>query len=317
MFGAQCECRRNGIRMCNRFCGSLNAHRGVFVNRSSAHFIRVILSRVAATVALAIYPLFGGTVASAQPARIPHGTLEMVSDKSTISAGHEFTVGLQFKMEHGWHIYWVNPGDSGEPPRVTWQLPKGFTAGEIMWPAPRRMGASTIVNYVYDGDVLLMAPVRVSAEYATSPSDKLDAAVKFLICSEQMCMPGRAQVSLALTVKAQGNTEGAAIFTAARARLPKRAPANWKISGHAEKDSFVIEIQAGRPIEQGSFFPLHESQIDNAAPQIVESRPSGLRLTLRKSAELAKPLANLKGVLELPDGEAYQVDVPLAPAARH
>jgi DsbC/DsbD-like thiol-disulfide interchange protein len=290
----------------------------IAVNRRSTNFTHISFSRAACTFALAIFFLFSCTIISAQTAHIPHGTLELVSDRATVVPGSEFTVGLQFRMERGWHIYWVNPGDSGEPPHVSWQLPKGFTAGELIWAAPQRMGAATIVNYVYDGDVLLMAPVRAGADYSASPTDKLDAAVRFLICSEQMCMPGKAQLSLAIPVKGQATSEGAtaATFAAARARLPKPLPANWKISGHAEKDSFVIELQAGRPLTQATFFPVHESQIENSTPQVVVSRPTGMRLTLRKSGELTKPLANLKGVLELPGGEAYLVDVPIATAVR-
>jgi len=290
------------------------------VNRRFTNFTHISLSRALSTFALATLFLLNCTAISAQSSHIPHGTLELVSDRATISPGQEFTVGLQFKMERGWHIYWENPGDSGEPPRVTWQLPKGLTAGELIWAAPQRMGAgsSTIVNYVYDGDVLLMAPVRVGADYSASSADKLEAGVKFLICSEQMCMPGKAQLALAIPVKGQGASDAAtaATFAAARARLPKPLPAGWKISGRAEKDSFVIDIQAGRSLAQGTFFPLHESQIENSAPQVAAARPTGLRLTLRKSGELTKPLANLKGVLELLGGEAYLVDVPITPASR-
>jgi DsbC/DsbD-like thiol-disulfide interchange protein len=273
--------------------------------------------RVGSRLPLVVCLILFGVATIAQPTRIPHGTLELLADTSTISAGHEFTIGLQFKMERGWHIYWENPGDSGEPPHVTWQLPKGLAAGDILWPAPRKMRASTIVNYVYDGDVLLMAPVRAGLDYSPAAADKLQVTVKFLICSDQMCMPGKAQLSLAMQTKAPGTTgaANAANFAAARERLPKPPPANWKFSSHAEKDSFVIEIQAGRPIPQAYFFPLHESQIENSAPQLAVSRPSGLRLTIRKSGELTKPLANLQGVLELPSGEAYLVDVPIAAAA--
>jgi DsbC/DsbD-like thiol-disulfide interchange protein len=272
-----------------------------------------IFSVAVSTCALAIFFVLAGAATFAQSAHIPHGTLDLISENSTITPGHDFTVGLEFKMEHGWHIYWENPGDSGEPPRVTWQLPKGLTAGEIKWPAPRKMGASTIVNYVYDGDVLLMAPMRVGPDYSASSSDKIEAAVKFLICSDQMCMPGKAQLSLAAPAKAQSvqDSATAAPFAAARARLPKPAPANWKVSGHAEKDLFVIEIQAGQPIAQGYFFPLNESQIENSAPQIVSSLSTGVRLTLRKSGELTKPVGILKGVLELPGGEAYLLNVPI------
>ena len=291
----------------------MDARLRIDVDRFSARVAGSIFSPAVATLALAIFLLLSGSATSAQSAHIPHGTLELISENSAITPGHDFTIGLEFKMEHGWHIYWENPGDSGEPPHVTWQLPKGLTAGEIKWPAPRKMGASTIVNYVYDGDVLLMAPIRVGADYSAATSDKIEAAVKFLICSDQMCMPGKAQVSLTAPAKAQGGQDAgtAAIFAAARARLPKPAPPNWKVSGHKEKDSFVIDIQAGQAISQGYFFPLNESQIENSAPQVAASLPTGLRLTLRKSGELTKPIGILKGVLELPSGEAYLLNVPI------
>src|ERR1700757_2228491 len=65
---------------------------------------------------------------------IPHGTLELIAEKNWITAGHPFNVALRFELEKGWHVYWVNPGDSGEPPRVTWDLPAGIKAGAIEWP---------------------------------------------------------------------------------------------------------------------------------------------------------------------------------------
>jgi thiol:disulfide interchange protein DsbD len=306
----------------------MNLHSGCFayppesilcfgVYNSIMRFTHNILSNKVIRGAGVICSFVICVAAFAQPTRIPHGTLDLISENSSVAPGHDFTVGLQFKMDKGWHIYWVNPGDSGEPPHLTWQLPRGLKAGEIIWPAPRRMGPSTIINYVYDGDVLLMVPIRAGVDYSPSPSDKLEASVRFLICSDQMCVPGRAQLSLALPAKSQTNSEAvAASFAAARTHLPKAPPDNWKISGHAEKDSFVIDIQAGHAIPEGTFFPLHESEVDNAALQGVSARPTGMRLTLRKSGELTKSLANLKGVLELSDGQSYLIDVPIAPAAR-
>src|ERR1700751_177300 len=60
---------------------------------------------------------------------IPHGTLELIAEKDWITAGHPFNVALRFELEKGWHVYWVNPGDSGEPARVTWDLPASIKAG--------------------------------------------------------------------------------------------------------------------------------------------------------------------------------------------
>ncbi len=72
-------------------------------------------------------------------------------------------VAVRF-LEKEWHVYWVNPGDSGEPPRVTWDLPAGITAGAIEWPAPRRLGTASIVDYGYEDAVMLIVPMHCGSE---------------------------------------------------------------------------------------------------------------------------------------------------------
>ena len=59
---------------------------------------------------------------------IPHGTVELLAERQGIQPGHEILLGLYFRLEKGWHIYWINPGDSGEPPRLEWHLPAGLRA---------------------------------------------------------------------------------------------------------------------------------------------------------------------------------------------
>ena len=70
--------------------------------------------------------LLCAAAAQAEGTPIPHGTLELIAQNQWIAAGHTLDLGLHFQLEKGWHIYWVNPGDSGEPPRVKWQLPTGL-----------------------------------------------------------------------------------------------------------------------------------------------------------------------------------------------
>src|ERR1700730_8278961 len=90
-------------------------------------------------------PPAAGARASSSP--IPHGTLELIAENQWVTPGHEFFLGLHFQLEKGWHIYWVNPGDSGEPPRVQWQLPSDLRPGVIEWPAPQRLGTGTVIDY--------------------------------------------------------------------------------------------------------------------------------------------------------------------------
>ena len=245
---------------------------------------------------------------------IPHGTLELIAEQQWIAAGHPFNLALRFELEKGWHIYWVNPGDSGEPPRVTWDLPAGIKAGAIKWPAPRRLGTPTIVDYGYEDAVTLVVPMRADATLSSQNPAQIAANVKVLVCRE-MCIPGKAQISLTLPVKSQlppADAQSAHSFAEARRSLPRPAPADWKFAVAETKDSFVLTANLGHKITDAIFFPLTESQISNAAPQTLVPTATGFTLTLRKSDQLLKPIARLKGVLELSGNQDYSIDVPVS-----
>jgi DsbC/DsbD-like thiol-disulfide interchange protein len=252
--------------------------------------------------------------ARASGTSIPHGTLELVAENQWIAAGHDFYLGLHFQLEKGWHIYWVNPGDSGEPPRVKWQLPAGLTAGEMEWPTPRRLGTPTIVDYGYEDEVTLLVPMHADANSASQQPAQLAAEVRVLVCRE-ICIPGKAQLSLTLPVKSQAPAPDARtsnLFSTARKSLPEPALRNWKLTVDDAKNTFVLTANLGYQITQAVFFPLAESQIDNAATQNLTPERTGFRLTLRKSDQLRKPIERLKGVLVLSGDRAYLVDLPLS-----
>jgi DsbC/DsbD-like thiol-disulfide interchange protein len=261
--------------------------------------------------------LFIGTITiPARAASIQHGTLDLVAENAWISPGQSFTVGLRFKIDPGWHIYWRNPGDSGEPPHITWQLPQGITAGEIEWPAPHTMLASTIMNYVYDGEVLLIVPMHAAQGLPPQSGAKLDASVRVLICSEKMCVPSKAQISLSLPVKNQPpmqDPNAAALFSATRAHLPKPAPAGWQFTWSEKQDSIVLHARisgkTSTEFAKAYFFPMEDSPIDYSAKQDFAPVAQGFQITMRKASEPSKPLSRLKGVLVLADGQAYLLDV--------
>jgi DsbC/DsbD-like thiol-disulfide interchange protein len=254
------------------------------------------------------------TGAQAAGTPIPHGTLELVAENQWIAAGHGFYLGLHFQLEKGWHIYWVNPGDSGEPPRVKWQLPAGLTVGKMEWPTPRRLGTPSIVDFGYEDEIMLIAAMHAEGSLTPQSPAQLGAEVKVLVCRE-ICIPGTAQLSLNLPIKSQlpaPDARTSNLFVAARKSLPRPAPNNWRFSVDDANNSFVLTANLGHQVTQATFFPLAESQIDNAAPQKLLPVATGFRLTLRKSDQLRKPIERLKGVLVLSAGRAYLVDVPLS-----
>lgn len=238
-----------------------------------------------------------------------------------MAPGRTLYVGLHFQLEKGWHTYWVNPGDSGEPPHTAWHLPTGMKAGEMQWPAPKRFGSATVADFGYDGEATLLVPIHALASLKPLDAAEIGAELGVLVCRE-ICIPGKARVSLSIPIKPeppQPDARTRELFAAARGSLPRSAPSKWKVTALDGTDSFILLVAGpGREIRQAAFFPLVESQVDNAAPQKMERVPSGFRLTLRKSDQLLKPVKRFKGVLELSANESYVIDVPVGntPPAR-
>ena len=111
--------------------------------------MRVRDFRLAALVALILgSALLLGAPAPAGAAE-PKVRVELLSEVASIAPGETFWVALRQEIAPGWHTYWMNPGDSGEPPRIEWALPTGFTAGEFVWPPPERIAVGPAMSYGY------------------------------------------------------------------------------------------------------------------------------------------------------------------------
>ena len=244
-------------------------------------------------------------------AETEHLKVQLLSDTNSVEPGKPFWVGLHFEIEKEWHIYWRNPGDSGEPPRVQWNLPPGFLPGQLEWPAPARLGSGSVIDYGYEEAVLL--PVEIETPKSLAPDHRvtLSADVSWLVCRD-ICVPGRETLNLSLPVEAASSSVSAshALFQAAKSRAPKPLPSTWRVDAISEPDRFVLTIHSDS-VAKASFFPLEADQIDNSAPQAVAVVPDGVRLTLKKSDRLLKMPATLDGVLEVSPDRAYGVRAPI------
>ncbi|MGH9345199.1 MAG: protein-disulfide reductase DsbD domain-containing protein, partial [Terriglobia bacterium] len=171
-----------------------------------------------------------------QAPRPIHGSVALISEESGIHPGQKISLGLHFEIEEGWHTYWVNPGDSGQPAFVRWQLPQGWQPGATLWPLPKRIPDHSMVDYGYENDVLLIVPVRAPTNLAVAGTVNLRASVEWLVCRD-VCVPIQTEVDLPLPViKGTGvaYSQWHNLFQKARAMLPRPAPRNWKVAVGSE-----------------------------------------------------------------------------------
>ena len=129
------------------------------------------------------------------------------------SPASSLQIGLRLQHIPKWHTYWRNPGDSGLPTMIDWQLPAGASVGEIEWPAPKRLPIGPLVNYGYEGELLL--PLRFTAPADARPGSELRLRAKadWLVCHD-VCIPESATLELLLPVVAADTTPGSTAWTA-------------------------------------------------------------------------------------------------------
>ena len=246
---------------------------------------------------------------SAQPPANSHARIELISEQNLAPPAKPLWVGLLFQLDAGWHIYWQNPGDSGEPPTVQWQLPSGFTAGPIRWPQPIRLGGGTVIDYGYEGQVLLMAPIEAASKGHATSIPSLSADVKYIVCRE-LCIPGKVHLTLASPPHGDWG-QWRALFEQTRLQLPKPAPPGWKVSAESNKSHFILSVRGAKQVRSASFFPLEASQIDNSSPQGFVSNRTGFQLMLKKSDQLTKPVSTVRGLIIVGPGRAFEVAAPV------
>lgn len=109
----------------------------------------------------------------------------------------QILAGIHLKIAEGWHAYWKNSGGIGYPPTVEWELPQGFSAEPMQWPAPERFESPLGYSFGYTGDLWLINEIIPSPTWDGSPLE-VKAKVKWLVCSESTCLPGEKEVSFRL-----------------------------------------------------------------------------------------------------------------------
>ncbi|MCZ6572151.1 MAG: protein-disulfide reductase DsbD family protein [Planctomycetota bacterium] len=247
--------------------------------------------------------------------------VELVTEHKSVQPGGEIHAGIRMKMDFGWHVYWRNPGDSGLPPTIKWSLPEGFVAGPIQWPAPHRIPIGGLVNYGYEGEVLL--PVTIKAPPAQGGDVvRIAAKVDWQIC-EEICILGEAELELPVRVsKAAPEVDDRwrELFARTRRALPQAPPAG-RVSAAVYGDE--VELRWNGAATRMVFFPASDGMIENAAEQLAVSftgRSSVTQIMLKPAGERTQPLARVSGVVVIGSADAraaYAIDVPVGePRAR-
>ncbi|HSM22441.1 MAG TPA: thioredoxin family protein [Rubrivivax sp.] len=227
-----------------------------------------------------------------------------------VGPGKPLWLGLKIEHQPHWHTYWKNPGDSGLPTQLEWQLPAGFAPGELEWPTPKQLPVGPLMNFGYEDTLLLAAPVAVPADFA-GPTLPVRLRAEWLVCRE-VCIPESGEFALELPADAASAAHGA-LFAAARAALPQPVPG---AEAAAEVQGGALQVRVaglpaawvGRPV---AFLPEQEGVIANAAPVRGEWRDGAWSAAVPLDAQRSASPERMAVVLTTP-GTAAGLRVEVA-----
>ncbi|WP_395701875.1 protein-disulfide reductase DsbD family protein [Aquabacterium sp.] len=205
-------------------------------------------------------------------------------------------LGLALDALPHWHTYWQNPGDSGLPTTLRWTLPAGASVGPVQWPTPQRLPVGPLVNYGYEGRLLLPVKLALPAGWAGGPLPvKLHA--EWLVCNDT-CIPQSGDFALDLPT-GQPITAQAERFTQALAAVPA-APAGVKLQARVEGTALRIEatgLPAAWRQKPLQLFAAQAGVIDHAAPAQAQWQGDSLRLSQPLSPQRSESPEQLQVVL--------------------
>lgn len=228
--------------------------------------------------------------------------LSLISEVSSIAPGKPFTVALTVHHHPDFHTYWQNPGIVGVPFAIEWQLPPGFSAGPLQWPAPQKVDMAGHPAHGYERDILLMTEITPPAGVA-SQRIQLQATASWMACAAG-CYPEKKKLALDLPVAAEVivDSSHAAAFTQARAELP-RPLEHWNVVLESPADAAEIRVKFTPADDKARdpgpvYFFSSDGQISSDPPQRIEAlADGGFRLIAPRAQYSPKGRAALPGVL--------------------
>ncbi|HZZ86698.1 MAG TPA: protein-disulfide reductase DsbD domain-containing protein, partial [Caulobacteraceae bacterium] len=278
--------------------------------RGLKHICLALVAAVAASaVAAKGQPLFGPQ----------HVKPVLAAQTRGAAPGSTLYVALVQTIDKGWHTYWRNPGDAGEPTRIVWTLPAGWRAGDIVWPAPKRLPVGPLMNYGYEDRAILATPIEVPVDAMPGATAHIAAKAQMLVCAD-VCVPQDADLALDVPIVAGAApadpTWGAAIASAlAAAPKPSGLAATYQLKNG------MLHLAVAGPALRGLsgagayFYPQIPGLIDQAKPQAIDLGAEGLSFAMPAGDDLAKGRAPeaIAGVVETADGHAFEVSATAGP----
>ena len=236
--------------------------------------------------------------------RAQHYDAALISQSASIAPGGKATLGMAITPDKGWHIYWINPGESGYAPALKWQLPKRVVAGPVRHPVPERLVIAGFASNVHEGETILLQDIQFPTPMRSGSVSHVVLDIDLLVCSEASCVPDPITLSTDL-VPGDGskNPLMAQIFARANAALPNISNENATISLHGKNAQIflpAVHIVAG---EHPTLFGAVPMALSDSAKQTFKDTELGTIFSVQRGEQPIDKALPLVLRVETPAGD--------------
>ena len=237
--------------------------------------------------------------------------INLVSEVTSIAPGKPFYAGLHLQHPRGYHTYWKFPGIVGVPTGMEWNLPPGWSAEKIEWPAPERVMMFQIKAQGFHGENLLPVKIIPPKSLSLGTTVTLQGKASWMCCGRD-CNPGFKDLSLTLPVSAEEPAhDGKMKNLFAEARSLVAVPLqDWSVETSRKESSVTLRIkpqsdgarnQLAR-IREATFF-TEDGLTDPNKGETFSKDAEGITLSIAISEHAPKPLPKkCIGIIQTPQG---------------
>lgn len=222
--------------------------------------------------------------------------VRLLATGDTTGGKDEIQLGLHFKLQPGWKIYWRSPGDAGFPPTTDWAASENLAGTTKSWPVPHRFSLFGLETFGYGEEVVF--PIAAKLERA-GEALKLRGQVNYLVCDE-ICIPHNQEVSLDLAAGPDSRSPEGFLIDSFSALVPDDGSrAGWSLTsaalvGDMEAPSVEVVARSSSPFEAPDLLLEGPPGFTYGKPTVELS--DGGKTVLLRAAVGQTPLA--EGVIE-------------------
>ena len=203
----------------------------------------------------------------------------------------------KIRIKDGWHLYWDNPGDVGEPTKIEFIEKDEYFIVSVKKTQPKKSVFEDIItSYVYEGDVYFYDEIYLNKSNIKDDVIDVDLIVAYNVCKDD-CLAEKINKNVRIKVGQKNiiNDDFSLEYEKAKETFGKEKIANFKIEQNNLYIEFEQSIRFCESIEFISKAPKKNILANLPRTSVIDD------MNIKVEFDEGELLENVEGVLQCND----------------